>query len=230
MKDQLNDAVTLGFRFNMLGSLDRERVVNLIKGLAALQDLQEPALYASGKHNANKDTLARFGQCLMLEAAEFVNDTPWKTWVEYGDGDDQQPINRDGMIEELGDLLLYIGTWLALLTHFDISMHEVAIKAVEKNKAVYEKRGWPRNSIEFPIIEDSRVPEGRMVIKENKPAKPIEGSFDLGLPPYSNRKLSYDPNMTKQDLTNCARCGEFLSYCQCARPDHVRNVIEDVEL
>lgn len=108
----------------------------LEEGLDTLLRLQHPFLQRLQHHNLDKDTLARYGTALMIEVAEFVNETPWKLWKEYPE--ELTPLQKSKLVEEYADILAFMGTWLNFLELMGIDPDDVAagyIRKVEKNHA-----------------------------------------------------------------------------------------------
>lgn len=125
------------------GERDRDSGVSpsieLIVGLEYLRLKQKPLLEGYGHANIDKDTLARYSAALMIESAEFCNITPWKEWIDYGDGDGQRPIDYEAITEEFVDLLHFIGTWAVLLRLMGITLEDIAT-SFEKKNAKNQKR------------------------------------------------------------------------------------------
>lgn len=77
-------------------------------GLSALRDVQRPLLENIGFYTADTETMSRFGLALIIEIAEFVNETPWKDWK-------RREADPSRMVEEFSDVLAFLGAWVALL-------------------------------------------------------------------------------------------------------------------
>ena len=106
---------------------DRERHLALQYGLEYLESMQRPLLERLNHDNVDMDTLARYSTALMIEAAEFANEMPWKQWGS------KEP-SRAKILEEFVDLLHFIGTWTVLLRHYDITPEDIAEAFEQKNK------------------------------------------------------------------------------------------------
>lgn len=92
----------------------------------ALQEAQQPLLEHFGHNNLHPDTLARYGNALMIEVAEFVNETGWKVWKPGHEPD------RKKLTEEFADVLAFLGVWLNLAQLMDIDAGELAHAYAEK--------------------------------------------------------------------------------------------------
>jgi len=91
-------------------------------GLQALMELQYPMLHKLGNTNVNNETLARYGLALSLELAEFLNETPRKSWRRPEDG----PESRERMLSGFVDFLSYLGSWLNFLAMLGIPPLEIS--------------------------------------------------------------------------------------------------------
>lgn len=97
----------------------------LAVGLEYLRQAQEPALEQLGHDNIDPDTLARYAAALMIEVAEFANTVPWKVW-HLADEEPTAEETRAAVAEEFGDVLHFIGTWVALLQRLGIGVEELS--------------------------------------------------------------------------------------------------------
>ena len=141
-------------------STNDESQQGLVMGLDRLKELQEVALREFGHDNLEKDTLARYGTALMIEAAEFVNETGWKVWKT-------KPADLDKVKEEFVDLLHFIGTWLGLMGLMGITPADIADAFETKyaeNRARFEgkREGYraPRGyDSDENTVATNRIPE-----------------------------------------------------------------------
>ena len=106
--------------------------VELILGLRYLRSKQLPLLEKLDHHNLDPDTLARYGNALSIEVAEFLNETPWKVWKK------KEP-DLDRVADEFADILAFLGTWLNLLELMGISVGRLAA-AYDEKTAVNHRR------------------------------------------------------------------------------------------
>jgi dimeric dUTPase (all-alpha-NTP-PPase superfamily) len=101
-------------------------------GLRYLQQAQKPIIERLGHDRVDRANLARYATALMIEAAEFCNEVPWKSWKDGS-------YDRRRMIEEFADLLHFIGTWTILLEHYGITPTEIAKAFATKNQVNWER-------------------------------------------------------------------------------------------
>lgn len=90
-------------------------------GLKALGALQTPILEQLGYDNVETETLSRYGLGLSIEVGEFLNETPWKAWKTRTGA----PMNRERVLEEFADMMLFIGAWINFLNLLGFSMREM---------------------------------------------------------------------------------------------------------
>lgn len=83
-------------------------------GISALAELQRPSIEKLGYLNDSTEAMSRYGLSLIIEVAEFLNETPWKAWKT------KEP-DTDRMTEEFVDMLCFIGSWVNLLGVLGIS-------------------------------------------------------------------------------------------------------------
>lgn len=62
----------------------------------------------------SRDDIARYGLCLVLEAAELVNSLPWKRWARH-------PADLDKAKEEFADMLCFLGSMVCLFNDLGVS-------------------------------------------------------------------------------------------------------------
>lgn len=95
-------------------------------GLAELAEAQQPLLDHFGHNTIHPDNLARYGNALMIEVAEFVNETGWKVWKPGFEPDCAK------LKEEFADVLAFLGVWINLLKLHDLTPGDLAAAYVEK--------------------------------------------------------------------------------------------------
>lgn len=93
--------------------------VYLCDGLIALREAQRPLMKNIGFDTTDTETFARFGLALVIEAAEFVNELPWKQWK-------RREANPERVMEEFSDLLAFIGSIVNLMGMWGISTERLA--------------------------------------------------------------------------------------------------------
>jgi NTP pyrophosphatase (non-canonical NTP hydrolase) len=92
--------------------------------LSKLAQEAEPTLKAFQTGDL-KDDLARYGLCLVLEAAELVNALPWKHWA-------RNPSSLEKASEEFADLLCFIGSLVLLFNRLGVSTADLTLAYLEK--------------------------------------------------------------------------------------------------
>lgn len=97
-------------------------------GLAKLAECQKPMLEKLGFDNTSTETLSRYGMGLIIEVAEFLNETPWKSWPK--DPTKQPDLER--ITEEFVDMISYLGSWINFMNMLGISTENIAL--AYKNK------------------------------------------------------------------------------------------------
>ena len=102
-------------------------------GLTYLLQAQRPMLVAFDHDNDDPDTLARYAAALMIEVGEFSNTIPWKVWPSRSYDPDMTAM-RAQIAEEFADVLHYVGTWVNLLRHFELSPEDLTVAFVEKHR------------------------------------------------------------------------------------------------
>lgn len=108
----------LGLETNQLSTSDRVSPFEsddfvLLRALQFLAKEAQPTLnqFATGD---TRDDIARYGLCLVLEAAELVNALPWKRWA-------RRPSDLNKAVEEFADMLCFIGSIMGLFERLGIS-------------------------------------------------------------------------------------------------------------
>ena len=102
---------------------------SLLLVLQGLSDEADPTLRAFATGD-DRDDIARYGLCLVLEAAELVNSLPWKRWARH-------PADLDNAAEEFADMLCFVGSIIGLFNRLGVSTSELTIayaKKVEENR------------------------------------------------------------------------------------------------
>lgn len=94
----------------------------LFIGLDTLGRLQTPILEQLGYDNVETETLSRYGLGLAIEVGEFLNETPWKAWKTRSGA----PMNRDRVLEEFADMMLFVGAWINFLVLLGIPVAELS--------------------------------------------------------------------------------------------------------
>jgi NTP pyrophosphatase (non-canonical NTP hydrolase) len=111
--------------------------VFIFEALALLRDEAKPTLEAFSTEDP-RDHIARYGLCLVLEAAELVNSLPWKRWAKH-------PPDIEKSKEEFADLLCFIGSLVGLFETLGVSvvdLTEAYLTKIEENRerfAVYHE-------------------------------------------------------------------------------------------
>ena len=124
----------------------------LVAGLTWLAEMQRPLLEKFGHDYVDPDNMARYGLALMMEAAEFTAETPYKTWKTYPkEGDLRFEAMRARMMDEFVDLLHFVGTWVLLLRHFDIWAMDLGPAYLKKHQ-INQDRGNGR-------VEGYKIPD-----------------------------------------------------------------------
>lgn len=109
------------------------------QALEALSAEAKPTLVAFATGD-DRDDIARYGLCLVLEAAELVNSLPWKRWARH-------PADIEKSKEEFADMLCFIGSLVGLFDRLGVSVSELTLaytKKVEENRdrfAEYQLEG-----------------------------------------------------------------------------------------
>lgn len=149
-----------------LGFLDEH---DLVAGLVFLREEQRPLCEAYGHDNLSPDNLARYATALMIEAAEFANETPWKIWKRV------EP-DPEKLAEEMVDLLHFVGTWLVLLELMGVSGYDLAKSWREKHARNVDRmyRQVAAGEIQLRGTETGRL----SVSGPNPTADPITGETE----------------------------------------------------
>lgn len=101
----------------------------LLMSLRGLEQEAAPTLEAFSTGD-DRDDVARYGLCLVLEAAELVNALPWKRWARHK-GD----VNVAA--EEFADLLCFVGSIVGLFRRLGVPPEDLTksyFKKVEENR------------------------------------------------------------------------------------------------
>lgn len=77
------------------------------------------------KTDSLQNDLARYGLCLILEAAELVNSLPWKLWQ-------RNPRNIQDAVSEFADLLCFMGSIISLFKHLGVEEYDLAAAYLDK--------------------------------------------------------------------------------------------------
>lgn len=84
-----------------------------------------------------RDDIARYGLCLMLEAAELVNAMPFKRWARH-------PPDLAKAKEEFADMLCFLGSIICLFDELGVSAEDLAdayfVKVLENRKRFAQYR------------------------------------------------------------------------------------------
>lgn len=91
----------------------------ILTGLNELFEAQLPLAFRLGHGEVTKDLLAIYGNALMIEVAEFVNETPWKQW-KLAEPTSLTRVQKEVIAEEFADILAFLGTWIHLLNGMGI--------------------------------------------------------------------------------------------------------------
>lgn len=114
--------------------------MDLADGLWFLRERQRPLIDRLGHRSLDKDTMARYALALVIEAAEFANEAPWKLWKKYpGPGTPEWDARLERMQEELVDILHFIGTWLNFLEMMGVEPLDVAQTYERVNRRNHER-------------------------------------------------------------------------------------------
>lgn len=124
--------------------------LELYVGLKYLMEKQRPALDRLGHYDTSPDTLARYGNALQIEVAEFVNELPWKVWKK------KDP-DLDRVVDEFADVLHFLGTFVSLLDLMGMTPETLATAFQTKwdeNQRRFDGKvlhyGIPRPNNEWP--------------------------------------------------------------------------------
>lgn len=93
--------------------------------LDALSWEQDPTLRLFTNGYYSPENFTRFGLCLIIEAAEFINETPWKIW-------NRREYDSSAMLSEFADFMLFIGSMVGLLKMKGISPDDLAKAITQK--------------------------------------------------------------------------------------------------
>lgn len=119
-----------------LGSAeDLQLEIDLKFGLRALRNAQEFSVKNLGYDNTSTESFARYGLGLIIEVAEFINETPWKRWRKR-ESDPQR------VKEEIADVLAFFGSILLILEIWGISSEDIAaafIKILGENRVRFSE-------------------------------------------------------------------------------------------
>ena len=117
--------------------LQKKRHSDIEVALRSLAELQKPMLEKLEFDNTSTETLSRYGLALIIEVAEFLNETPWKMWKKGGG----KAYDTDRMKEEFADLLSYLGSWINFLVMLGISIEDMAEAYQHKRVETYVRFG-----------------------------------------------------------------------------------------
>jgi len=118
--------------------------LSFMRTLINLEKEARPTLdaFATGD---SRDDIARYGLCLVLEAAELVNAMPWKRWSRH-------PSDIEKAKEEFADLLCFVGSMIGLFERLGVETEDLTIAYVSK---VQENR---KRFAAYQISEGTNVP------------------------------------------------------------------------
>lgn len=91
----------------------------------------EPTLQAF-ETGDTRDDIARYGLCLVLEAAELVNALPWKRWA-------RNPSDMEKATEEFADMLCFIGSVVNLFQRLGVSAEDLTRAYLDKTQENRER-------------------------------------------------------------------------------------------
>lgn len=173
--------------------------LNLALALAFLRDRQIKTAVRLGDYNTEKDTLARYGNALLIEVAEFVNETPWKKWKD-------KPIDPERLKDEFADVLHFIGTWMFIMDLWGISATELAVAFVEKNDRNHrrldgeeEYYGTPSTGYSRPIGTPEPTLHNDMAVHRTGVTHPVTGEPEEYLVP---RAVAEANGWTPEDVND----------------------------
>lgn len=173
--------------------------LNLALALAFLRDRQIETAVRLGDYNTDKDTLARYGNALLLEVAEFVNETPWKKWKD-------KPIDPDRLKDEFADVLHFIGTWMYILDLWGITATEIALAFIEKNNRNHRRLdgeeayyGTPATGYSGPMSQSEPSLDNDMVVHRTGVTHPVAGQPEEYLIP---RRMAETHGWTPEELND----------------------------
>lgn len=104
--------------------MSKSEVYRILDSLVILAKIAKPTL-ESFSTGDDRDDIARYGLCLVLEAAELVNALPWKRWARH-------PSDMDKATEEFADLLCFIGSVINLFNRLGVSTEQLTQSYVLK--------------------------------------------------------------------------------------------------
>lgn len=73
----------------------------------------------------DRDDIARYGLCLVLEAAELVNSLPWKRWARH-------PSDLAKATEEFADMLCFLGSVVNLFNRLGVTTEQLTDAYIKK--------------------------------------------------------------------------------------------------
>lgn len=129
---------------------------NLTITLESLGDCQRPFLERLGHLEPTKDTLTRYALALTIEASEFANELPWKTWKPGMEFD------RDRLVDEYADILAFLGTWVALMKEMGIDEATLAAAYVAKLERNHARFDGTSGEAGYTGVDELCVSNGRM--------------------------------------------------------------------
>lgn len=107
--------------------MNNEQALALFDGLTALRTVQKQNLKTCGHDAAMKEVYQIYGTALAIEVSEFVNELDWKPWKN------KEP-DMEKVVEEFVDVLHFIGSWLAILGHLNVSISDVVSEFARKQE------------------------------------------------------------------------------------------------
>lgn len=140
--DQIGQAIRQLNMFEVDQQLEN-RLLAVGLGLASLAELQWPMLNTLGFANTNTETLSRYGMGLIIEVAEFLNETPWKSWPK----DPTKRPDLERIAEEFVDMISYLGSWVSFLEMLGISPQDITL--------AYQRKLSENNS-RFGVVVDEK--------------------------------------------------------------------------
>lgn len=120
--------------------LQEDRIRKIREGLESLGELQEYMLRKLEFHDTTTETLSRYGLALIIELAEFLNETPWKKWKRKSTA----PANKDRMMEEFADFLSFLGAWVGFMGLMGMSAEDISRAYQRKLRENNERFGVTR--------------------------------------------------------------------------------------
>lgn len=122
---------------------DNATQLNIFIALEDLAREAKPTLEAFATGDS-RDDIARYGLCLILEAAELVNALPWKRWGRH-------PSDLEKAKQEFADLLCFMGSVIGLFERLGVTSGDLTKTYIAKIQENRERFATFGASGGFPV-------------------------------------------------------------------------------